>query len=626
MKDMKQVVAQVKLAYDIVDYIQQSGITLKQRGKKWLGLCPFHNEKSPSFSVDSHFQNYRCFGCGANGDLFSFVEKYEHLEFMEAVRRLAEDKNINVEFDSTSNIDYRSLRACIKSAANFYVKEFRKLPKEHKAIMEITSRGLSPKGMLYGYAPAGRSTLYDYLKNEGFSEETILLTGVCKKSEKSGVIFDFWRERLMFFVTDISGRPIGFSGRKLNEEDIMGKYVNSSDSVLFDKGNSFFNIHQAKSIAAEKKVLYVNEGQFDVASMIESGLTNSIASLGTAFTVNQGLMARRLVSEDGKIVFCFDGDAAGIEAANKVFKNIPMIHSQSYAVAFPDDTDPCDYRLSHGSEALADYVKNNSVPLVEFVIDNMAKNYDMDSSLERTKYIDAVAKVLATITNISLRESYIRRVSLDSFTPVDAIREIVTKSSSLNASEGFSQNETVPLNENEENEENFLPVREYEHTENEEEDGETSYEDFVSLIEANSSHKAAAILTNIALMDSRFVMPLVKYREYIPSEFNSLIEDLNSLAKDNDRLIPELFRRSDIVRYIMDKNLLPFSHLMTPVSYEEHFKSLLKFLKKHRENNNANYIQGNIARALQKSRNVDSPLVLLEKAMKKEDDLRQKVS
>lgn len=618
MKDMKQVVAQVKLAYDIVEYIQQSGVSLKQRGNKWIGLCVFHNEKTPSFSVDSHFQNYRCFGCGASGDIFSFVEKNEHLEFMEAVKKLAEDKNITIEFDSSSNVDYKSLRACIKSAANFYVSEFRKLSKTHPAVVEIADRKLSLKSSLYGYAPEGRNKLYNYLKNEGFSDDSILLTGVCKKSEKTGAIFDFWQGRLMFFVTDISGRPIGFSGKKLFEEDKMGKYVNSSDSVLFDKGNSLYNIHKAKSVAAEKKTLYVNEGQFDVSAMIEAGLPNSVASLGTAFTLNQGLMARRLVSENGKIVFCFDGDKAGIEAANKVFKNIPSIHSQSYAVPFPDDMDPCDYSKDNGAEELANYIEKNTIPLVEFVIDNMAKDYDMDSALDRSKYIDAVAKILATITSTPLRESYIRRVSLDSFTPVDAVREIVSNSSSLAVSEEIKKEETEESKES--------TVRDYEVNSEIEQEDQISYDDLVSLIEESSPHSAAAKVLTIAFIDNRFAKILVKHKEYMPSEFKSIVDDLTKLVEEYETLIPELFERSDIIRYITDSNLLPFSHMMSFEMYTEHFKFLLNFLKKSKERGNTSYIQGNIVRALQKSRNVDNPIDLLEKALNKEQSLREKVS
>lgn len=615
-KDIKAIVSKVKLAYDIVDYIQQSGVSLRQRGSKNIGLCPFHNEKTPSFSVDSHFQNYRCFGCGASGDIFSFVEKYEHLEFMEAVKKLAEDKNIAIDFDSSSNVDYKSLRSCIKAAANFYVSEFRKLPKNHPAVVEITDRNLSVKSSLYGYAPEGRNSMYNYLKNEGFSDETILLTGVCKKSEKTGTIFDFWQGRLMFFVTDISGRPIGFSGKKLFEEDKMGKYVNSSDSILFDKGNSLYNIHKAKSVASDKKLIYVNEGQFDVSAMIEAGMPNSVASLGTAFTLNQGLMARRLVSENGRIVFCFDGDSAGIEAANKVFKNIPSIHSQSYAVSFPEDMDPCDYSLKYGKEELAKYIKDNTIPLVEFVIDNMSKDYDMDSTLDRSKYINSVAKVLATITNISLRESYIRKVSLDSFTPVDTVREIVSQAtpSSLNESDQIEQ---------EESDHNQPVLRNYESPTTMDEN-ELSYEDFITLINESNTHNAAAKVLSIAMIDNRFASVVVKNIKYFPAEFKSIIENLNNLIEEHDKLIPELFDRSDIIRYIIDSNLFPFSHLMTLETYKEHFKFLLVFLKNNKLRNNTSYIQGNIAKTLQKSRNVDNPVEILEKALLKEKELREK--
>jgi len=620
-KDFKKVVAEVKLAYDIVDYIQQSGITLKQRGNKNLGLCPFHSEKSPSFTVDSHFQNYRCFGCGEHGDLISFVEKYERLDFMEAVRKLAEDKNIAIEINSDSTIDYKSLKSCIRSAANFFVKEFRKLNEDHPAKLEITNRGLSTRGFLYGYAPEGRNTLFNFLKEQGFTEETILLTGVCRKSDKTGYVRDFWQGRLMFVITDISGRPIGFSGRKLYETDTMGKYVNSSDGPLFDKGNALFNIEKAKKQASDEQIIYVNEGQFDVVALVESGLSNVVASSGTAFTTNQALMCRRLVSDSGKIVFCFDGDKAGIEAALKVFKNTPAIHSQSYVVSFPEGMDPCDYKDKYGSEELVKHIQETQIPLVEFVINNIASKYKLESALDRSNYVEEVAKTLITISNIPLRESYIRRVSLDSFTPVEVVREIVSKSKSVSPEKAveqinISQNDT-PQDDSKEKE--YFAARNYEESAVEETEKESyvSYEDLVSLIKHDNSYSAAAKILSLTLSEPRFIPALLHNEKLMPLGFESIVEDLKTL-QDKETLIPELFDRSDVVNFIVNSNLLPFSHLMNVEHQKKHFKYLMSFLKKIETEEKADYVRSNIAKVLQKSSNVDSPVELLEKALKKE--------
>lgn len=622
-KDFKKIVAEVKMAYDIVDYVQQSGITLKQRGNKNVGLCPFHTEKTPSFNVDSHFQNFRCFGCGEHGDLLSFVEKYERLDFMEAVLKLAEDKNIAVEIDTENNVDYKSLRACIKAVANFFVKEFRALSNDHPAKKEITERGLSVKGFLYGYAPEGRDTLYKFLKGKGFSDDTIMMTGVCRKNAETGSVWDFWQGRLMFFITDISGRPIGFSGRKLYETDKAGKYVNSSDTPLFDKSNALFNIEKAKKDASDNQVLYVNEGQFDVVALVESGLNNVVASSGTAFTTNQALMCRRLVSDSGKIVFCFDGDKAGREAAMKVFKNTPAIHAQSYVVSFPEGMDPCDYKMKYGADELRNLVENSRVPLVEFVMTNIGEKYDMTSALERSNYIEEVAKVLTTISNVPLRESYIRRIALDSFTPVEAVREVVSKAQSSVSSVERRKKDSSE-NENKTSEVKEVELRDYEKVD--EPEGEEDsvdeadfipYENMVGFINDDETYNAVAKLLNLTFTERRFLPVLVKNKKIIPEPFWNIIDDMEK-NEEKEKWIPELFERSDVVRYILDANLLPFSHLMDTERQKKHYKFLLGYLHKVSVSERKNYVRTSISKALQKSENLDSPVDLFEKALAKE--------
>ena len=248
----KNAVAEIKHAYDIRDYIEAAGVTLKPAGAgRWKGLCPFHDEKTPSFTVDESFQNYRCFGCGASGDLITFTQEHDGLGFMDALTMLASDKGIVIpdnknKKDDTPSVDYAALRECVRAAANYFWTQYRNLPEEHPAVREVTSRGLNPNSGMYGYAPEGRTDLYQHLKSKGFSDDTITTTGVCSRTER-GSIIDFWSGRLIFYIQDTMGKVVGFSGRRLYDTDFkQGKYVNSPATPLFHKSKILYNLPQAR--------------------------------------------------------------------------------------------------------------------------------------------------------------------------------------------------------------------------------------------------------------------------------------------------------------------------------------------------------------------------------------------
>lgn len=601
----KNNVAQVKLAYNLVDYMQQSGITLTRQGMKWKGLCPFHNEKTPSFTVDENFQNYRCFGCGKHGDLISFVTEYEHLDFWEALNKLAEDKNIVIQDSGEEHhIDYKSLRACIKSAANFFYQHFKKLPEDHPAKREITkdSRKLSLGKMLYGYAPEGRTTLYKKLSDEGFSDDTILATGVCSKAQSSGKIFDFWQGRLMFFITDVSGRPIGFSGRKLYENDQRGKYVNSPDGPLFDKSSALYNIDKAKAKASEDKIIYITEGQFDVASFVESEIPNVVASSGTAFTEKQAMICRRLVTEDGKIVFCFDGDSAGIKAAVHVFENIHSIHTQAYVVVFPEGEDPCDFRVKNGSEELRRYVDSHKIPIVEFMLNNLIKNYDMDDEVDRSRYLDSAASVLKTINHTGLQENYMRRVALDAFLPVDSVRKIVQEAVP------YKMRKTVEENVVDESGKN-IPLSQEDDDENENR--------IMALINTDLSYNATARILAIGFLNKSYVPYIVKMKKVFPEDFWGIVDEMESFSSDKPFFVPELFSMTLVVRYIMETNFFPLIHVMKDSDVKEQFVYLRKYLLEKRRSRYSDSIHMKISRVLEDSKN--GGVDLLEQALEREE-------
>lgn len=606
----KSSVVEVKLAYNIVDYIQSSGIKLKQNGAtKWKGLCPFHNEKSPSFSVDEHFQNYRCFGCNASGDLISFVEKTENLEFFDAIKKLAEDKGIDLKLEvSEDAIDYKSLKACIKDAANFYLKEFKKLSEDHPARKQVKDRGLSFGKVRYGYAPEGRQTLYKHLKEQGFSDEVITKTGVCLKFNGEGEPFDFWHGRLMFFITDITGRPVGFSGRKLYETDKRGKYVNSPDGPLFDKSSVLYNIDTAKKMITDTKSILVVEGQFDVSAYVEAGMLNVVASSGTAFTEKQAMICRRITGENGRIVFCFDGDSAGSNAAEKVFRSVPMIHSQAYVVSFPEGQDPCDYRLEHGDEALQEYTKTAAKPIVEFVLDLAKKGFDLDSSVGRSRYLEQAAKILKTVASISLRDAFVKKVALDSFTSVDIVREVVTKAEPLDtgsyAAKSEDEVETRPV---------YV------------EEVEVNLEEVIKLVQDDTLYNITARIMALSLADSRFSAPLRQLLRIIPEELRNLAKEICDISSGEEvprALIPEMFENSELAAWLISTDLFPLSHMMDLDAMKDHFKYLRKSLKKEFVNRAEEGVRMKISRILEEAKSVDSEF-LMQAIQKEEEELEK---
>lgn len=612
MVDFKTAIAEVKLAYDIVDYIQQGGVRLKNSGpNKWKGLCPFHNEKTPSFTVDDHFQNYRCFGCGAHGDLLQFVQQTEQLDFFESLKKLAEDKNIKLDIkEEHGGVDYTSLREAMRVTSNFFYSEYRKLSPDHPARQEVTNRGLSEKAFLYGYAPEGRRQLYEHLKKNGFSDETILLTGACIQFEGKPAIFDFWHGRLMFFITDITGKPIGWSGRKLYETDNRGKYVNSRDSILFDKGASLFHISQAKKKASEVKTVYVAEGQFDVAALAETGLTNTVASSGTAFTEKQGLMLRRLVGEEGHIVFCFDGDEAGVKAAVKVFKNVASIHSQAYAIPMPENVDPCDLRLKNGDEALREYFKAKVIPLLEFVLNSIQKNFDLTNEFEKTKFIESAARVLKTVSNNILRETYTKKVSLDSFTSIEVIKAAVEKAEPLNSEvRQASENEAGTSTKNEN------PV--VEKTE------ELTFEEIWQRVLEDEQYGLSARLLTLALNKNVDTELLDGIKGLIPPDFLEILDEIAKLPPDQP-VIAELFSQSALAGKLIANNFFPFLHIMDEETLTGHFIYLTDRLKNQHKENLQNQVKGKVARVLQNS--PEQGAAFLKKALEAEERGFAKVS
>lgn len=556
-KNLKEAVAEVKEAYDIADYIENAGISLKQTGHRFKGLCPFHSESTPSFTVDAAgggFQSYHCFGCGAHGDVLTFAQEHENLSFWEALTSLAEQRGIDLSgLDKKGDADepredMASLREVVKETANYFWLLYHKLPEEHPAKREISKRKLSTKNTFnyYGYAPEGKNKLYTHLRKKGYSDDVIEKTGVCRKSDYG--FFDTWQGRLMFIISDITGRPVGFSGRKLYETDKMGKYVNSIDSPVFNKSVVLFNINNAKKPARETGEVYVGEGQFDVSAVNESGNTNVVASSGTAFTEKQSSQLRRLVGEGGKIIFIFDGDDAGRNAARKVFDTDPLIHNKAYVVSFEEGYDPDEYAQKNGLEALGKYIASDEqrIPITEFVLKHEREKSVINTPEGRSQYLDRAAKILAKVSSTALRNDYAKIVSLDAggvpFEVVEKAIEVASSESKnpRNAEEGEDQVRSFDEERN-----RLLQVNEGEHT----------LEDLVDIISNSQYHQMFSRLLWIAMVRRDLALERVVSikKSLAPRMFHRIIDEL-AVYPQNTPLIAERFTDQGLVEHVITKH------------------------------------------------------------------------
>ena len=431
--DLKQAVAAVKSKLNIVDFFQQKGFELKRSGStRWLALCPFHNEKTPSFSVNETLGNYYCFGCHKSGDLFSYLEEKEGLSFMEALE--AECAQLGIDWKPDENeANERSRRkqlmAVTADAWKFFRKKYDELPEEHRAkAYEIREkRGVSSDAAdshyLFGWAPENRRLILDYLRGNGHRDDDMVAAGVMRRSEKDGGLYCLWGGRLMFPICDVLGRPVGFSGRQVFYErgqKIDRKYVNSPETEIYHKRELLFCQSIAREQARKDQEVFVVEGQFDVIAMQHSGHDNTVASSGTALSLQQAQSLRRMVGADGKLVFMFDADAAGQKAALRTFMELGPMQAQAWA-SVTEDKDPSDMLKEEGPEALSKQAENN-VELWRFVTESLASQFNMADSAAAREFAVKFSELWKSIPDPGVSDMAIRLASLKSGMSVQALQ------------------------------------------------------------------------------------------------------------------------------------------------------------------------------------------------------------
>ena len=402
-------IEEVRSRNDIVDVI--SGyVSLKKKGNSYFGLCPFHNEKSPSFSVSRDKQMYYCFGCGAGGNIFTFLMEYENMTFPEAMQTLAERAGIDLPQQEMSaetrrEADERArLREMNKLAAQyFYVLLHRERGK--RGMQYLKNRGIKEETIKHfglGYADIYRDDLYQFLKQRGYSDEEMKNSGLIQISEKYGGSDKFWN-RVMFPIMDVNHRVIGFGGRVMGDGN--PKYLNSQETKLFDKSRNLYGLNFARS--SRKKEIILCEGYLDVISMHQAGFENTVASLGTAFTTGHGILLKRYTD---RVVLSFDSDEAGIRAAQRA---IPILKDAGLSIRVLDLSpykDPDEFIKAGGTKAMELRIKQAQSAFM-FQMQQIARNYQMDDPEDKTRCFHEMAKELAKLEDPMERRNYMEAVA-----------------------------------------------------------------------------------------------------------------------------------------------------------------------------------------------------------------------
>lgn len=512
-------------------------ISLNRRGSDYVGLCPFHKEKTPSFHVHPDEQYYHCFGCGVSGNAITFLMEYEGLSYVDAVKSLADRINYTIKdngYTDTAKIEQRKrLYELHKVAARYY---FAKLYEEvgRQCVSYLDERALSintRRQFGLGYSPGG---LYKLLKDSGYSDEDILASGLCKKRE-DGSISDFFYNRMMIPIIDIHGNVIGFGGRTLSKEKTSFKYLNSPATPIFDKSRNLFNLNNARK--AKMRELILVEGYMDAITIYQAGFHNVVASLGTAFNEKH---ARVLKSYADSVILLFDSDEAGVKA---VLKAVPVLRSERLKVKVlqvTDAKDPDEFIKKFGAEAFGRLIQNNSKSHIIFRAEQLLKKYDLTKIEDKIEFANAIAKLMQEVDNAIEADAYLKEVSRLTGIDVNSIKTEMEKLNNGVAPVSLKQNRTSRLTAA----------------------GEDACRELINLVIANP--KVYSCVCNIVkpeeLIDPFYIKIMqCVYELYrhnkpvLPASVISIFEDVNEQKRATDILVyKKTFSDSDLEKAVND--------------------------------------------------------------------------
>ena len=411
--DIENLKAQANIADVISDYV-----SLKPASVGSLkGLCPFHDEKTPSFNVRNGQGYYHCFGCGAGGDVYKFLQEIESLSFSEAVERVASKVGYTLHYDDVDTGEVQARSRTFEAnqlAASFFVEKLSG-PEARMARETLISRGFDTDAMNQfgvGYAPKGWSNLTEFLKTKGFTEEEIVVAGLASRGERG--IYDRFRGRLIWPIRDANNQVLGFGARHLYEDDQGPKYLNTSETPVYHKSRVLYGLDLAKKSIAKKRQVVVVEGYTDVMACHLAGVDTAVATCGTAFGEEHIKILNRLLigaaESPAEVIFTFDPDAAGTKAALKVYGDSQKFNALTYVATGPEGLDPSDLRQQRGDEAVVEMLQRK-IPLFEFVIRHRIEQFDLVQLESRIAAARAAAPVVSEISDPALKMGYIRKLA-----------------------------------------------------------------------------------------------------------------------------------------------------------------------------------------------------------------------
>ena len=434
----EEIVQELRSRADIVDVIGQH-VNLKKKGANYFGLCPFHGEKTASFSVNPRMQIFHCFGCGKGGDVIKFTMEYENLTFPEAVKKIADDVGYKLPETEQSqeqkkDTDLRIRLLDINKKAAVYFYNSLRTPAGQNGMNYFRKRELSDETMRMwglGYADQTRDGLYQYLKNAGFDDNILHDSGLITFSEKG--VYDKFFNRVMFPIMDSNNRVIGFGGRVLGDGE--PKYLNSPETKLFDKSRNLFGLCYAKK--SRKNFFILCEGYMDVIQLHQAGFTNAVASLGTALTEQQCRVLKRYVSD---ILLTYDSDGAGINAAKRAMPMLRAVGINTKVINMRPYKDPDEFIKAMGVDKFQERIDNAKNSFL-WLIDVLKQDYDLSDPAGMTRYTNEVAAKLSEIKEPIERENYIKAVAREQMIDYDSLRKLVNHIGDL------AERKNSPLNE-----------------------------------------------------------------------------------------------------------------------------------------------------------------------------------
>ena len=425
MRYSDDIIEEVRMKNDIVDVISQY-VKLTRRGSSYFGLCPFHNEKTPSFSVTPSKQMYYCFGCGAGGNVYNFIMEYENYSFGEALSHLADRAGVElpkIEYsrEAREKAEQRAnLLEINKLAAQYFYYQLRREGGK-TAYGYLTGRGLSEETIRkfgLGYSDKYSDDLYKYLKGKGYSDELLRESGLFNVDERRGMYDKFWN-RVIFPIMDVNNRVIGFGGRVMGDGE--PKYLNSPETKLFDKSRNLYGLNYART--TREKYMLVCEGYLDVISMHQAGFTNAVASLGTAFTSQHAGVLKRYTDQ---VILTYDSDGAGIKAALRAIPILRDAGISARVLNMKPYKDPDEFIKNMGADAFKERIAQAKNSFL-FEIDVLKRNYQLEDPEQKTKFYQETAKKLLQFGEPLERDNYIQAVSREQMIKEEELRQLVNR-------------------------------------------------------------------------------------------------------------------------------------------------------------------------------------------------------